>query len=158
MMRRCKDRRRSDSNNDDNIFTPPLDVFSDAAGTGWILHLAVPGARKQDVAVRWDADRSRLCISGRVTRSGSAEGLLRAERTVGRFERIVQLPPYGGDDWDESSSEAETDEKKKTGKADNPGKKVDVDRIVARLEGGVLVVTVPAVDKEWTAVRQVAIE
>lgn len=124
-------------------FVPPVDIFN-AAGC-WTLHVAVPGAKKEDVNVNWDADRSTLGISGLVYRPGGEEflnTLVSGERRVGLFERKVQLPPFGGVARD---AEGEKEE-------------VDADHITARMEDGILIVVVPKVEKEWTEVRKVDIE
>lgn len=127
---------------DSGTFVPPVDIFNTA--NNWTLHVAVPGAKKEDVNVHWDADRSTLVISGLVYRPGD-EGflntLISAERRVGLFERTVQLPPLG-------VSREEDGEKEE----------VDADHITARMEDGILVVVVPKVEKEWTEVKKVDIE
>jgi HSP20 family protein len=121
--------------NDENSFTPPIDVFS--TPTSYILHVALPGAKKEDVGVNWDAEKGVLNLAGVVYRQGD-EGFLKslaqAERKVGVFERTVKLPP-GAEEKEE----------------------VDGDGITAKLEDGVLVVTVPKVEKEWTEVKRVDI-
>ncbi|KAK1757507.1 HSP20-like chaperone [Echria macrotheca] len=120
-------------------FTPPIDVFDTA--DNWTVHVALPGARKEDMGVNWDAARSLLTISGVVHRPGD-EGFLRSmvsgERRVGLFERTVQLPPP-------TAAENETKEE------------VDGDNITARMEDGILIVVVPKVEKEWTEIRKVDI-
>lgn len=125
-----------DSNSPDT-FTPPLDLFE--TDTEYVLHLALPGAKKEDVGVDWDAEKGELRAAGVVHRPGDEEflrGLRTSERTVGVFERKVKLPP-GGDDKKEE---------------------VDGEGIVARMEDGVLVVRVPKVEKEWTEIRKIDIE
>lgn len=125
-------------NGDGDTFTPPMDIFSNTSG--WTLHIALPGAKKEDIGVNWDADRSELNITGVIYRNGDSEflkGLVSGERKVGVFERIVKLPLQ-----DERSESVE----------------VDGDGIVARLEDGVLVVKVPRVEKGWTEVRKVDVE
>jgi HSP20 family protein len=121
--------------NDENSFTPPIDVFS--TPTSYILHVALPGAKKEDVGVNWDAEKGVLNLAGVVYRQGDEEflkSLAQAERKVGVFERTVKLPP-GAEEKEE----------------------VDGDGITAKLEDGVLVVTVPKVEKEWTEVKKVDI-
>jgi len=120
---------------DENTFTPPLDIFS--TPSAYILHVAIPGAKKEDVGVNWDAEKSELNIAGVVYRQGDEDflkSLSKGERKVGVFERTVKLP-FG-------------DEKEE----------VDGDGISAKLEDGVLVVTVMKVEKEWTDVKRVDIE
>lgn len=119
----------------ENSFTPPLDIFT--TETSYVLHVALPGAKKEDVGVNWDADKSVLNLAGVVYRQGDEEflkSLSKSERKVGVFERVVKLPP----------SEEEKEE-------------IDADNIKAKLEDGVLVVTVPKIEREWTEVKKVDI-
>jgi len=132
---------RGNEDEGDETFTPPLDVFR--SGTGWVLHVAVPGAKKDDVGVNWDPDRSLLSVSGVVYRPGSEEflqGLVSGERSVGYFQRDVTLPPVG-----QEAAGSEKDE-------------IDADGITAKMEDGVLVVDVPVVEREWTEVRKVDVQ
>jgi HSP20 family protein len=120
----------------ENSFVPPVDVFS--TETAYILHIALPGAKKEDVGVNFDSDKGLLNVAGIVYRQGDEEFLKtmsQGERKVGVFDRSVKLPP-GGEEKEE----------------------VDADAITAKLEDGVLVVTVPKVEKEWTEVKKVDIE
>jgi len=124
--------------NDDSesTFVPPIDIFS--TETAYILHIALPGAKKEDVGVNWDAEKGVLNLAGVVYRQGDEDflkTLSKSERKVGMFERNIKLPPG-------------TEEKEE----------VDGDAITAKLEDGVLVVTVPKVEKEWTEVKRVDIE
>lgn len=119
----------------DNTFTPPIDVFS--TETSYVLHIALPGAKKEDVGVNYDSDKGELNVAGVVYRQGDEEflkSLSQSERKVGVFERTVKLPP-----------------------ANEEKEEVDGDAITAKLEDGVLVVTVPKVEKEWTEVKRVDI-
>lgn len=124
------------ANTDPDAFVPPVDVFN--TETSFVLHIALPGAKKEHIGVNWNPDSSVLNIAGVVHRPGD-EDFLRTlasdERKVGMFERNVTLPPKG----------AEKDE-------------IDGDGITAKMEDGVLVVTVPKVEKEWTEIRKVDIE
>ncbi|KAL8295338.1 hypothetical protein RB597_008636 [Gaeumannomyces tritici] len=137
-----------DSNNNNGggddleYFTPPVDIFETEAGPSgsWVVHVAVPGAKKEDVGIHWQAERGVLAISGVVYRPGDEafqRGLVSSERKMGLFKREVRLPPP-------SSAP--------TGKED-----VDTKGITARLEDGVLSITVPRVEKEWTEVHKVDI-
>lgn len=133
---------------DDDIetFTPPVDTFRTEGG--WVLHFALPGAKKEDVGVHWDADRGTLTVSGVVYRPGSEDflkGLVNGERSVGVFKREVKLPP--------PDEEEEYREKEKEGEKDE----VDGDGITAKMEDGVLLVKVPTVEREWTEVKKVDI-
>jgi HSP20 family protein len=127
----------NDDFGDDNTFVPPVDVFNTA--NNWTVHIALPGAKKEDLAINWDAHKGQLAVSGVVYRPGNEEflsGMISGERKVGLFERKIKLPPLDSDDRDE----------------------VDGDAINARMEDGVLIVTVPKAEKEWTEVRKVDIE
>lgn len=128
----------------DATITPPLDLFNQP--DRWVLHLAMPGAKKEDTAVNWDADRSVLSISGVVYRPGDEEfqkALVTGERRVGLFSREVRLPPAG-------AALGETGEASK--------EEVDAEGILAKMEDGILIVTVPKVEKDWTDVKRVEIE
>lgn len=119
---------------DPDAFTPPVDVFN--TEKTFVLHVALPGAKKDDVGVNWDAERGVLKIAGVVHRPGDEEflkTLTKSERTVGVFERNVTLPPDGKDE-------------------------VDGFGITAKMEDGVLVITVPKAEKEWTEIHKVDIE
>lgn len=125
----------NNNNNAGASFVPPLDVF--AQPDRWVVHLAVPGAKKEDIGCDWDAGRATLSIRGVVHRPGDEEflrGQIRGERSVGLFERQVRL---GG------TEEAVA---------------VDGEGISARMEEGLLVIVVPKVEKEWTEVKRVEIE
>lgn len=120
----------------EDTFAPPIDVFN--TETAYVLHVAIPGAKKEDVGVNWDSEKSVLNIAGVVYRQGDEEflkTLSSSERKVGMFERSIKLPP----------GEEEKEE-------------VNSDAITAKLENGVLMVTVPKVEKEWTEVKRVDIE
>lgn len=121
---------------EDDTFIPPVDIFS--TQSSYILHIALPGAKKEDVGVNWDAEKGVLNLAGVIYRKGDEEflkTLTKSERKVGVFERSIKLPP----------GEEEKEE-------------VDGDAITAKLEDGVLLVTVPKVEKEWTDVKRVDIE
>jgi HSP20 family protein len=118
-------------------FSPAIDTFS--TPTEYVLHIALPGARKEDVGVNWDAEKGELNIAGVVYRAGDEEfiaSLKTGERRVGVFERSVKLP-------------LESDEKVE----------VDGEEISAKLEDGVLVVRVGKVVKEeaWTDLKRVEV-
>jgi HSP20 family protein len=120
----------------ENSFVPPVDVF--ATETEYVLHIALPGAKKEDVGVNFDADKGELNVAGVVYRPGDEEflkSLTQSERRVGVFERTIKIPPTG-------------EEKEE----------VDGDAIVAKMEDGVLIVTIPKVEKEWTDVKKVDID
>lgn len=132
-----------DSPESRDTFTPPLDLFY--TDTSYVLHVALPGAKKEDIGVSWDADKSELSIAGVVHRPGDEafqRGLVSGERRVGVFERVVKLPPAA----------------QQEGAGSEEGKEeIDREGITARMEDGVLVVDVPRVEKGWTEVRKVDI-
>lgn len=116
-------------------FTPEVDVFDTT--DSFVIHTSLPGAKKEDVAVNWDAEKSELSIAGVMYRPGDEE-LLKTlaldERKVGAFDRKVRL-----------------------GSRANPAQ-VDVDGITARLEDGVLRVEVPKLDAGYVEIKKVDIE
>ncbi|KAF2216536.1 hypothetical protein CERZMDRAFT_33739 [Cercospora zeae-maydis SCOH1-5] len=131
----------SDNNNNDTKgtksedFTPDVDVFDTTEA--FVVHVSLPGAKKEDVGVNWDTEKSELSIAGVVYRPGDEE-LLKTlaldERKVGAFERKVRL-----------------------GSRANPAQ-VDVDAITARLEDGILRVEVPKLDAGYVEIKKVDIE
>jgi len=120
----------------ENTFTPPIDIFS--TEKQFVLHVSLPGAKREDVGVNWDEDKGVLNVAGVVYRHGDEEflqTLSQAERKVGVFDRAVKLPPGNGEK-----------------------EEINSDAITAKLEDGILVVTVPKIEKEWTEVKRVDIE
>lgn len=125
----------SSSTNNSKDFSPPADVFD--TEDAYIVHVSLPGAKKEDVGVNWDADKSELSLAGVVYRPGDEDFLKTLaldERHIGVFERKIRL-----------------------GSRANPAQ-VDADAITARMEDGVLVVSLPKVDREYVEVRKVDIE
>lgn len=121
-------------NNDESTFTPPTDVFT--TPTAYTLHISLPGAKKEDIGVHYAATTSILTIRGVIYRPGNEDFLATmtsGERSVGMFERNVVLDGQNGGE-------------------------VDGDGITAKLEDGVLVVTVPRVERDWEDVKRVDIE
>jgi len=117
-------------------FHPEIDVFD--TPSSYVVHVSLPGAKKQDIGVSWSAETSELGIAGVVHRPGDEEFLKTLaldERKVGVFERKVRL-----------------------GSRANPAS-VDVEGISARMEDGVLRVEVPKLDDGgFVEVRKVDIE
>lgn len=116
-------------------FSPPVDVFD--TEDAYIVHVSLPGAKKEDVGVNWDSDKSELSVAGVIHRPGDEDFLKTLaldERTVGVFERKVRL-----------------------GSRANPAQ-IDVDAIAARMEDGVLIVTIHKLDREYVEVKKVDIE
>ena len=127
-----KDTTNKDSNKD---FTPPADIFD--TEDAYIIHISLPGAKKEDVGVNWDADNSELNIAGVIYRPGDEEFLKTLaldERKVGVFERKIRL-----------------------GSKVNPAQ-VDAEGISAKMEEGVLMVTIPKLDSDIVEVKKVDIE
>ena len=116
-------------------FAPPCDVFD--TEDAYVVHLSLPGAKKEDVGVNWDADKSELGVAGVIYRPGD-ENFLKTlamdERQVGVFERKIRL-----------------------GSRASPAN-VEVDTITAKMEDGILIVTVPKVDREYVEIKKVDIE
>lgn len=116
-------------------FSPPADVFD--TEDAYVVHVSLPGAKKEDVGVNWDQDKSELSVAGVIYRPGDEDFLKTLaldERMVGVFERKVRL-----------------------GSRANPAQ-IDVDAISARMEDGVLVVQIPKQDREYVEVKKVDIE
>ncbi|KAI0895020.1 HSP20-like chaperone [Annulohypoxylon nitens] len=119
----------------DNAFVPPVDVFN--TEKAYILHVSLPGAKKEDIGVNWDGEK--VNIAGVVYRPGDEEFiscLTSSERKVGMFERSIKLPPPGSNEKEE----------------------VDGVGITAKMENGILIVTVPKTEKEWTQIHKVDIQ
>lgn len=125
----------SPNNKDGEDFKPEVDVFDTTEA--FIVHIGLPGAKKEDVGVNWDAEKSELSVAGVIYRPGDEEFLKTLtldERKIGAFERKVRL-----------------------GSRANPAQ-VDVDGIVARLEDGLLRIEVPKQDSGYVEVKKVDIE
>ncbi|KXT10634.1 hypothetical protein AC579_1259 [Pseudocercospora musae] len=125
-----------EQNNDKNEdYMPDADVFD--TPEAFVVHVSLPGAKKEDVSVNWDAEKSELSIAGVNYRPGDEEFLKTLaldERKVGPFERKLRL-----------------------GSRANPAQ-VDVDSITARLEDGILRIEVPKLDSGYVEIKKVDIE
>lgn len=116
-------------------FKPEADIFD--TETAYVVHVSLPGAKKEDVGVNWDSEKSELSIAGVIYRPGDEDFLKTLaldERKVGAFERKVRL-----------------------GSRANPAQ-VDADMITAKLEDGILRVDVPKLDKDYVEIKKVDIE
>ncbi|KAF3926810.1 hypothetical protein ABW20_dc0101128 [Dactylellina cionopaga] len=110
--------------NNDQEFTPPMDLFDTT--DSFVIHIALPGAIKEDIGINYDFDNSELQVSGVVHRPGDEEfqkHLVDGERRVGAFDRKIKLESNG------------------------KHVAVDADAITAKLENGLLEVTVPKLRK-----------
>ena len=123
-----------DGDNNAKDFTPAADIFD--TEDSYVLHVSLPGAKKEDVGVNWDAEKSELSIAGVIYRPGD-EAFLKTlaldERKVGVFERKVKL-----------------------GSKASPAQ-VDTDAISAKMECGILMITIPKVES-FVEVKKVDIE
>lgn len=116
-------------------FKPEADVFD--TESAFVVHVSVPGAKKEDVGVNWDVEKSELTIAGVTYRPGDEDfikTLAMDERKVGPFEKKIRL-----------------------GTRANPAQ-VDADAITAKLEDGVLRIEVPKMDRDYVEVKKVDIE
>ncbi|RMZ81900.1 hypothetical protein DV738_g1957, partial [Chaetothyriales sp. CBS 135597] len=109
-------------------FEPEMDIFD--TPTQYIIHLSLPGAKKQDVGVDWDGENSELHVAGVVHRPGVDEEMLSylvingRRRENGVFEKVVRL-----------------------GTKDEPAS-IDAAGISAKMTDGVLVIAVPKIQVE----------
>ncbi|KAF2157874.1 HSP20-like chaperone [Myriangium duriaei CBS 260.36] len=116
-------------------FSPEVDVFN--AAEAYIIHVSVPGAKKGDMDVSYDANANAVKISGVVQRPSEVDEammntLAESGRKVGLFERTVYL---------------------------DKDTRVDADGLSAKLEDGVLRIEVPKLmDEDWTEVRKVQVD
>ncbi|OTA69513.1 HSP20-like chaperone [Hypoxylon sp. EC38] len=139
-FRECMDQARADPSGEsnerqDSAFTPPVDVFN--TEKAYVLHVSLPGALKEDIGVNWDGEK--INIAGVVHRPGDEQflqSLASSERKVGMFERSIKLPPPGSEEKEE----------------------VDSVGITAKMENGILIVTVPKTEKDWTQIHKVEIQ
>lgn len=121
--------------NDNEDHTPDADVFD--TESSFVVHVSLPGAKKEDVGVNWDSEKSELSIAGVIYRPGDEEflkSLAMGERKVGPFERKIRL-----------------------GTRATPAH-IDADGITAKLEDGILRVEVPKLDTGYVEIRKVDIE
>lgn len=109
-------------------FEPRVDIFDTPAS--YLIHLSLPGARKEDVGIDWDGENSTLHIGGVVHRPGVDEETLKflavdgRKKEVGVFEKDIHLGTKG-----------------------DPAN-IDVGAITAKMTDGVLVVKVPKIKVE----------
>ncbi|KAJ5126822.1 hypothetical protein N7448_007601 [Penicillium atrosanguineum] len=119
-------------------FVPSVDVFDTPAS--YIMHVSLPGAKKNDLSIDYDAEESVLRLAGVVYRPGMNEELHQAlameerSREVGVFQREIRL-----------------------GNREAPAL-VSVDEITAKLEDGILTVIVPKIESEVESKKKVIVE
>ncbi|KAH6644594.1 hypothetical protein C7974DRAFT_23825 [Boeremia exigua] len=128
-------RNKDTAPRDNEDFSPEADIFD--TPLSYIIHVSLPGAKKEDVGVNWDAEKSELSVAGVIYRPGD-EDLLKTlamnERKAGPFERKIRL-----------------------GSRANPAH-VDADSITAKLEDGVLKIEVRKEDEGFIEIKKVDIE
>lgn len=120
---------------DSDDFKPEADVFD--TPDSFVVHVALPGAKKEDVGVNWDAEKSELSIAGVIYRPGDEDFLKTLaldERRIGAFDKKIRL-----------------------GSRASPAQ-IDADGITAKLEDGVLAIDVPKLDSGYVEVKKVDIE
>lgn len=109
-------------------FEPRADIFDTPAS--YLIHLSLPGARKEDIGVDWVGENSTLRIGGVVHRPGVDEETLKLlavdgrKKEVGVFEKKIHL-----------------------GTKRDPAH-IDIAGITAKIADGVLVVEVPKIKVE----------
>ncbi|KAL2432683.1 hypothetical protein ABEF95_014475 [Exophiala dermatitidis] len=110
-------------------FEPRTDIFD--GPSHYVMHLSLPGAKKSDVGVEWDDEHSILRVTGVVHRPGVDEEMMShlvvdgRKRETGVFEKNIRL-----------------------GTQKEPAS-VDVAGITAKMVDGVLIVTVPKVERKF---------
>lgn len=119
-------------------FVPSVDVFD--TPVNYIVHVSLPGAKKEDLSIDYDPDKSVLRLAGVVYRPGISEDLHQAlaleerNREIGVFEREVRL-----------------------GTHEVPAA-ISIHDISAKLEDGVLNVTLPKIAPEPELTKKVVVE
>ena len=122
------DKYTAPRNNTEADFEPRADIFD--APESYLIHLSLPGAKKEDVGVDYDGENSVLRVAGVVHRPGADEQLLSQlvvdgrKRETGVFEKAIRL-----------------------GTKNDPAS-IDVAGISAKMTDGVLVIRVPKVEVE----------
>ena len=118
-----------------SAFRPEVDVHD--TPESFIIYVSLPGAKKEDVAVNWDAQKCELNITGAIQRTGEEEFLKTLavdERKIGKFERRVRLGSWA------------------------QAVQVDGEVIKAKMENGVLRVEVTKLEDEYVEVKKVDVQ
>ncbi|KAH7328638.1 hypothetical protein B0I35DRAFT_403971 [Stachybotrys elegans] len=110
---------------------PVVDVFN--TEQAFIVHAVLPGAKEEDIDVIWNYNQGSLTITGNLTPPGGEtflQTLVTGERKFGHFERSITIPPA------------------------HVSLKEDVDglAISKSMADGILVITLPKIEKEWTEI------
>lgn len=109
-------------------FEPRADIFDTPAN--YMIHLSLPGAKKEDLGVDWDGENSTLRIGGVVHRPGVDEDTLKLLAVDGRKSEVGVF-----------------DKKIHLGTKRDPAR-IDIAGITAKMTDGVLVVKVPKLEVE----------
>jgi HSP20 family protein len=120
---------------DSQDWSPEADVFD--TPNSYVVHISLPGAKKEDIGVNWDPENSELTIAGVVHRPGDEDFLKTIamdERKVGAFERKIRL-----------------------GTRASPAH-VDIDGIFAKHDNGILIIEVPKMIGDFVEVKKIDIE
>jgi HSP20 family protein len=120
---------------DNGDWSPDADVFD--TPTSYVVHISLPGAKKEDIGVTWEPENSELIVAGVVHRPGDEEFLKTIamdERKVGAFERKIRL-----------------------GTRASPAH-VDIDGIFAKHDNGILIIEVPKMIGDFVEVKKIDIE
>ena len=62
---------REAARNKDIDFRPSADIYD--AASEYVVHFALPGAKKEDISLNWDAENSELNVAGVIAREGDEE-------------------------------------------------------------------------------------
>ncbi len=112
-----------------NAFVPTVNTRED--DKAYILEVDLPGIDKKDIKVNIDPENRTLTISGerKFKNKVKKEDYYKIESSYGKFMRTFSLP-----------------------------ENVDIDKIDAKNENGVLNITLPKVKKESKEVKEIAVK
>ena len=126
------------ANRGDAEFIAPHDVFD--LPTEYLVHVSLPGARREDIGLDFDGEHNTLRVAGVVHRPGIDEQMNEALRHDGRshqvgvFETKVRLGKKGEQNI------------------------ANIDAISAKLRDGILVIHVPKLEKKEEEKKSIRIE